>query len=100
MDTSRPTKQIVDWDHRFFLHYNLPTWFSEVEIFIQNHNMFLVLNQNHVLKQEQLVLEKIKQSMLIKQNFELKDKCYEMPKLRTFVRFKDFTLLDLLLYFN
>ena len=47
MSTSRLTKQIVDWNNRFFLQHKLPTWFSEVGHIFESHNMSAFFNLNH-----------------------------------------------------
>ena len=49
-----------------------------------------LFNANHELRNDQLIAEKLKESMEIKQKFDLKARCQNKPKLRTFITFKDF----------
>ena len=90
MNETRLTKKIVNWDQKFSAILNLPTWFSEVENLFQIHNLEPFFSLNHDFKQDQLILDQMKQSMSIKQAVELKNRCESMPKLRTFNSFRIF----------
>ena len=89
MDDDRLTRQVYRWDKSFSEQQNLQTWSSEVKDILVTHN------QSHVLSPEvsfcpQSVIKKLKESMHVKQTISLKEICLEKPKLRTFVKFKDF----------
>ena len=89
MDASRLTKQIYFWDKSFFETLNIQTWSSEVRDILIQHNL------NHIFNPEvnfcpSSVIDKLKESQAIKQKFDLKTRCLDKPKLRTFVTFKDF----------
>ena len=90
MNDTRLTKKIVKWDENFSEQHNLPTWFSEVKTIFHDHNLMAFFNINHDFKNDQFIAEKLKESLLIKQSFDLKNRCLEKPKLRTFNSFKDF----------
>ena len=89
MDNNRLTKQIYLWDKSFFETQNVQTWSSEVRSILLNHNL------GHIFDPEvnfcaPSVVAKLKESMAIKQNIDLKARCLEKPKLRTYVTFNDF----------
>ena len=90
MNDTRLTKQIVNWDQKFSTKFNFQTWYSEVQNLFQDHNMATFFNLNHDFKQDNFILDKIKQSMLIKQAVDIKSRCLTMPKLRTFNTFRNF----------
>jgi hypothetical protein len=89
MDASRLTKQIYFWDKSFFETLNVQTWSSEVRDILIQHNL------NHIFDPEvnfcpSSVIVKLKESQAIKQSVDLKTRCLDKPKLRTYVTFKDF----------
>jgi hypothetical protein len=90
MSDTRLTKQIIKWDAEFAEHHNISTWFSEVKSIFLDHNIINFFNINTDFKQDQHISVKLKESMQIKQTFDLKNRCQEKPKLRTFNSFKDF----------
>ena len=89
MDNNRLTKQIYLWDKSFFETLNVQTWSSEVRDILLNHNLDYIFDPevNFCAKS---VIDKLKESMSIKQNADLKARCVEKPKLRTFITFKEF----------
>ena len=86
----RLTKKIVGWDEKFSEHFNISTWFSEVKSIFNEHNILYLFNSIHEVRNDQLIAEKLKESMEIKQKFDLEARCQNKPKLRTFVTFKEF----------
>ena len=89
MKDTRLTKQIYLWDKSFFELLNLQTWSSEVRDILLNHNL------GHIFAPQanfcpNLVIKQLKDSMAIMQNMDLKNRCLEKPKLRTYVQIKDF----------
>ena len=89
MDTSRLAKQIFNWDKSFSETHNLPTWSSEVKSILSDHNLIQHFEGNgHVNGQS--AITKLKESMFVQQNVNMKAICLAKPKLRTFVTFKDF----------
>ena len=89
MCDTRLTKQIFIWDKSFFELLNIQTWSSEVRDILLNHNLGHIFapevnfNPNSIIKQ-------LKNSMAIKQNMDLKNRCLGKPKLRNYVQIKDF----------
>ena len=61
----RLTKKIVGWDEKFSEHFNISTWFSEVKSIFNEHNILYLFNANHELRNDQLIAEKLKESMEI-----------------------------------
>ena len=89
MDQSRLTRRIQVWDDKFSETHNVQTWSSEVRNILTNHN------QGHCYDPQvnicvQTVIGQLKKSMSVYQSVDLKNRCTEMPKLRSFITFKDF----------
>ena len=89
MDNSRITKKIFNWDKNFSMQFpNIQTWYSEVREIFDTHNMLASFGTDSSI--QAFFIENLKQSMLVKQTFDLKTKCTSKPKLRTFNTFMDF----------
>ena len=88
--TGLPRKSIYClWDKSVSDHRNIQTWSSEIRSILFDHN------QGHIFDPEinfcpSTVIQKLKESMSVKQAVNLKQICLEKPKLRTYVQFKDF----------
>ena len=90
MDDNRLTKRIYFWDKSFAEVLNIQTRSSEVRDVLLTHNL------GHIFEPQvnfcpDTVIVKLKESMAIKQNVDLKYRCQEKPKLRTYIQFKDFS---------
>ena len=89
MDNSRLTKQIFNWDKDFSIQFpTIQTWYSEVREIFDTHNMLASFGDENSI--QTCFMENLKQSMQVKQTFDLKSKCLTKPKLRTFNTFSDF----------
>ena len=82
MDDTRLTKQIYLWDKSLSEHRNVQTWSSEVRDILLNHNL------GHIFAPvanfcPKLVIRQLKDSMIIKQNVDLKSRCLENNFLKT-----------------
>ena len=89
MEDDRLTKQIYLWDKSVSERQKIQTWSSEIRCILYDHN------QGHIFDPESnfcplSVIKKLKESMSVKQDVNLKQICLEKPKLITFVKFKDF----------
>ena len=87
MDENRLTKKVILWDKKVSDYFPFPTWYQEVKTIFATHNLMAHFEQGGDVSH---VISNLKQSMLVKQNVELKAKCESKPKLRTFVTFKEF----------
>ena len=89
MCDTRLTKKIYEWDKSFFEHLNIQTWSSEIRDILLNHNLGHIFAPNENFCPN-LILKQLKDSMVLKQNMDLKNRCLEKTKLRTYVQIKDF----------
>ena len=87
MSDKRLPKKVMLWDKKVSEQYNFQTWYKEVKTIFETHNMLNFFGQGSCIPS---TITKLKESMQLKQNVELRMKCNEKPKLRTFVTFKDF----------
>ena len=89
MENHRLTKQIYLWDKSVFETLNFQTWSSEVcDIFLTNNLGDIFDPQVNFCADS--VISKLKDSMSIKQNVDLRNRCIEKPKQRTYITFKEF----------
>ena len=88
MKNSRLTKKIISWDKIISEQFGFQTWYTEIKTIFETHNMLAFFERQG--SDQKYIIENMKQSMLVKQNVELKLKCEAKPKLRTFNTFKDF----------
>ena len=90
MDNNRLTKQIYFWDKSFSEVLNIQTWSSEVRDVLLTHNLGHIFEPQVSFCPDSVII-KLKESMALKQNVDLKNRCQEKPKLRTDIQFKDFS---------
>ena len=89
MDETRLTKKVHIWDKAFSESNNIQTWSSEIRDILLTHNLADCFDSDMSFC-SQSVIVKLKESMAVKQCFELQNICQEKPKLRTFITFKEF----------
>ena len=83
------SRKVFLWDKMLNEQQLVKSWYSEVKsVFIEN-NMENTFQSGLIFDVRQCV-DNLKGSLLLKQQSSLEIKCKEMPKLRTFVKFKDF----------
>ena len=87
MENSRLTKKIISWDKLISEQFGFQTWYKEIKNIFETHNMTAFFERGVDIK---YIVDNLKQSMLVKQNVDLKVKCEDKPKLRTFISFKNF----------
>ena len=90
MNNSRLTKKIL-WDKKVNKENLLKTWHSEVKSNFVTHNKLSTIYENANIFELKSVIEKLQNSMLIAQQSDIKIQCENKPKLRTFIKFKDFS---------
>ena len=90
--TDRITYKVYMWDYSLNVAGRVSTWVSEVRNILHEHNLGTIfdLQQNFPCK---TVVAQLKESMKRSQAEMIKIECENKPKLRTFIRFKDFNLL-------
>ena len=87
MSDQRLPKKIMLWDKKVSEQFHFQTWYTEVKMIFETHNMLQFFGHGSYVPS---TITKLKESMQLKQNVELRVRCREKPKLRTFITFKDF----------
>ena len=87
MQSSRLASKILSWDKMVSEQFGFQTWYKEVKTIFETHNLLAFFGHG---VNTPYIVEKLKQSMTVKQNVDLRIKCQNKPKLRTFNTFKDF----------
>ena len=90
MNSNRLTKKIFLWDKKLNVENLLNTWHSEVKSIFAAGNMSDIY-ENETVFELKSVIEKLQNCMLLAQQADLKIECENKPKLRTFMKFKDFS---------
>ena len=88
MENGRLAKLIFNWDVSFSEHNNLQTWATEIKTIFETNNLLHCYQTRTICSIS--AISNLKESLFLKQTVELKTKCLDKPKLRTFVTFKDF----------
>ena len=89
MDNSRLTKRIYSWDKKLNDENIVKTWNSEINAIFSQNNLDEMFQSGLIFDIKDTVT-KLQNSMLLAQQSLVKVQCENMPKLRTFVKFKDF----------
>ena len=88
MDADRLTKKVYFWDRSLNSNHNVQTWNSEVRDILERSNLeFLYNSDSFCLKS---VVGNLKNSLLKKDQVKWRNTAADLPKLRTFVKFKNF----------
>ena len=90
MNNTRLTKAILLWDHAFSRkHENISTWSIEIKDIFHNFELGYFA-ENIELFPIKETIKSLKCKMKLQQMSELRNKCIQMPQLRTYIKFKDF----------
>ena len=89
MDESRLTKKVFRWDKNLNDSHNINTWSSEVNDILIRNNIGHIYHQN--IFSLSCALNNLRVSLLDKDRINWQSQCRNLPKLRTFIQFKDFT---------
>ena len=89
MDGSKLTKHIYTWDRTLNDRNIVNTWSNEVKSIFSNSGLLATFEANLPLSLD-LTIPTLKSAFKIKQQEYLSSECAEMPKLRTFILFKEF----------
>ena len=84
--------RVFSWDHALNNSGTINTWSNEVKTVLYEHNMNQLFDYQQIFPVKDVV-SKLKLSMALKQQNELKIECENKPKLRTFITFKDYQQL-------
>ena len=89
MPDNRISKKVFHWDKKLNLTTDIRTWYSEVgQIFEEcNQNMLFSSGQNFDIK---TIIKSMTEKFFQLQSQQLSEECSQLPKLRTFILFKDF----------
>ena len=91
MQNERLTKKVFLWDKKLNEDNILNSWYSEVKTIFSANNLPETFESGAVFDLK-LVVENLQSCMIQTQQTALKNECGNKPKLRTFVRFKDFSM--------
>ena len=83
------SRRIYLWDKSLNDQNTVTSWFSEIGLIFAENNMENIFQSGEIFYLK-LVIANLQNSMLLRQQNSLKIKCSELPKLRTFILFKDF----------
>ena len=89
LDDNRLTKKIFLWDKHLNDTGRVSTWSSEVKDILYRNNMDNLYDQLTFPKKD--VVSDLKKSLIEKDQRKWQSKCQTLPKLRTFMKFKDFS---------
>ena len=90
--SNRLMYRIYAWDRNLNESQKINTWSSEVKSILNENGLNFVFENQQIFSSKKIVSE-LKLSMIKKQQEILKIECGNKPKLRTFMRFKDFQTL-------
>ena len=89
MEDSRLTKRIMLWDRRLNSSGTVSSWSNEIKLILDQCNLSSVYSSNHSFHLK-TVIESISNKFKQDQCNFLRTECAKMPKLRTFMLFKEF----------
>ena len=89
MDYSRITKRVYTWDKNLNESGKIKTWYSEIREILASAGLEAILSQERPFNLKSLI-DTISSSFKSQQKEQLANECKDKPKLRTFVRFKNF----------
>ena len=84
--------KVYKWDYSLNMTGRITTWVSEVKTILHDHDLGSVFNLQQTFPCKTVVAQ-LKESMKKSQAEMIKTECEGKPKLRTFMKFKDFDLL-------
>ena len=82
-------RKIFIWDKNLNDQNQIQSWNSEVRTIFNDNGMLNIFESENIFVLKETI-EKLNKSMLKRQQAIVKDQCLTSPKLRTFVKFKDF----------
>ena len=83
------SKKVFFWDKKLNRENRVKSWYSEVRTIFTENEMQDIFESGNLFSLKD-VINKLHSSMLKKQQVQIKTQCLNTPKLRTFVKFKDF----------
>ena len=83
-------RKIFIWDKNLNIQNQIQSWNSEVRTIFKDNGMLNIFESENIFVLKEII-EKLNKSMLKRQQAIVKDQCLISPKLRTFVKFKDFS---------
>ena len=89
IDDKRLIKRVFLWDKQLNDWGAANNWSSEIKDILQRNGQLIHYNQSNFPKN--IVIKSLKLSLFQKDLNDWKSHCLTLPKLRTFIQFKDFT---------
>ena len=89
MDNNRVTRKVFEWDRSLNEANIVKTWYSEVKEVFLSAGVESVTSENTPFNLK-ATIDTLKSSFKLQQVVQLKEECNDKPKLRTFIRFKNF----------
>ena len=92
MSNNRLTKKVFLWDKQLNETNVVFSWTNEVKAIFESCNLLNIYNSNSIFPLK-ATIKKVKTAFLAEQQNFLRAECSDKPKLRTFVKFKDYNVL-------
>ena len=89
LDNKVIAKLVFNWDRNLNSDHRIKSWSSEVENIFSEVELSEVYESGTVFNLREVV-EHSSKILLLKQQRSIERDCFNSPKLRTFVKFKDF----------
>ena len=83
------SKKVFFWDKKLNGENRIKSWYSEVRTIFSENEMQDIFESGNLFSLKD-VITKLHSSMLKRQQTQIKTQCLNAPKLRTFIKFKDF----------
>ena len=92
-DNTRLMKKIYLWDKYLNETEQITTWSSEIKSILYENNLNQVYDSQQIF-QVKIIVKQLEESLFKKQQIIVENVCRTKPKLRTFVKFKDFQTIS------
>ena len=86
------SKKVFFWDKKLNGENRIKSWYSEVRTIFYENEMQDIFESGNLFSLKD-VITKLHSSMLKRQQTQIKTQCLNSPKLRTFIKIKDFSVL-------
>ena len=90
MENERLTKKVFFWDKKLNEEKTIISWSSEVKTIFAENLCLDTFESGEIFNLKQIV-GTLEENMIVTQQATQKDQCENLPKLRTFIKFKDFS---------
>ena len=91
MDCTRLPKKVFKWDQRLNNENRISTWSNEIKEIFHESNLEMIYSNEYNFDLK-FTIKYMEQEYLKKQAIQLREECMQLPKLRTFILFKNFNI--------